>query len=147
MIDAFTLSHIGIIIMRNSFALSLLSTLALSAALSPAGAQDLSAAEVVALIKGKTLYQDLPGGPRGKGPAMIYYGDDNKLAAKFPNGTSPKGTWSAKDNTICTVWDDQPVNPCTRYRKDGDKITTINVETGQVRGVIDRIVAGNPDRL
>lgn len=121
--------------------------LACALTVTTAAAQDLTAAEAVALIKGKTLYQDLPGGPRGKGPAMIYYADDNKLAAKFPNGTTPKGTWTAKDNTICTTWDDQPVNPCTRYRKDGDQITTINVETGQIRGIIGKIVPGNPEKF
>ena len=112
-----------------------------------ANAQDMTGAEAAIMLKGKTAYLELPGGPRGKGPAMIFYGDDNKAAAKFPNGSAPKGPWSVKGNEICTAWEDQPNNPCSLYVKAGNKINIINTETKQVRAVIERLVAGNAEKL
>lgn len=110
-------------------------------------AQEMSGADAAALVKGKTVYMELPGGPRGKGPAVIFYGDDNKAAAKFPNGTAPKGTWSTKGDEICTAWEDQTNNPCSRYVKVGDKYDVINSETKQVRGTVQRLAPGNAEKL
>jgi hypothetical protein len=112
----------------------------------PAAAQDLTTAEVVALIKGNTHYAETLGGPRGKGPLVLYYSDDNKLFAKFPNGPA-KGTYTFKDNASCPKWDDQPTVSCTRYRKEGDKVIQINIENGQPRGHISKTVPGNPEKF
>ena len=133
--------------MRHSLALSLCSTLALSS-FAMAQTTELTGADITTLVSGNTLYLELPGGgPRGKGPAAIYYSADNKVAAKFPSGQTPKGTWSIKGNSICVVWEDMPTNPCTGYRKTGDKIDVINLETGQSRGPLTKTAPGNPDKL
>lgn len=111
-----------------------------------AHAQDLAGADVVALIKGKTTYLNVDG-PRGKGPAVIFYGEDGKAAAKFPNGTSPKGAWTLKGNTTCTAWEDQPTNPCSGWKKQGDNYELINMENGKSRGIVTRFAPGNPEKL
>jgi hypothetical protein len=111
-----------------------------------ASAQELKAEEALALVKGKTIYIEVPAGPLGPGIATIYYADDGKLFAKFPK-MARKGTWLAKGNTICPLWDDTPNNPCSRYVKDGDKITSFNAADGQPRGVITKTAAGNPENL
>ena len=80
-------------------------------------------------------------------PRIMFYGEDNKAAAKFPNGTAPKATWSTKGNELCTAWDDQPNNPWSSYVKVGDKINVINSETKQVRGTVVRVVPGNAEKL
>jgi hypothetical protein len=119
---------------------------AASALAATASAQDLKGGEAQALIKGNTIYIDLPGGPRGKGLTPIYFAADGKVVARFPTGTV-KRTWTAKGDTICPKWDDEPNNPCSRYVKNGDTYTSFNVETGQPRGVITKIAAGNPEKL
>lgn len=131
--------------MLKSISMTLLTSVLLA---TTANAQDMTSADIVALVKGKTVYLELVGaGPRGKGTAIMFYGEDNKAAAKFPNGTAPKATWSTKGNELCTAWDDQPNNPWSSYVKVGDKINVINSETKQVRGTVVRVVPGNAEKL
>ena len=126
---------------------SLVAVVATAICASSAAAQDLSAAELTALLKGNTAYLDLPDGPHGKGPAVIFYGADDKVAGKFPNGTA-KGTWSVKGNTACLVWDGPaPNNPCAGYRKEGNKHVIFSLETKQPRAVITKLAPGNPEKL
>lgn len=130
--------------------LKTISTTLLTSALliTTAIAQDLTGVEAVALLKGKTAYLELPGaGPRGKGPAIIFYGENNKAAAKFPNGTAPKGTWSIKGNEVCITWADQANNPCSTYVKAGDKINIMSGQPKRLRATIERLAPGNAEKL
>ncbi|MBX9845647.1 MAG: hypothetical protein K2Z80_27965 [Xanthobacteraceae bacterium] len=131
--------------MQKTISMTILAFALLSSA---ANAQDMTGAEVTALIKGKTAYLNLPGaGPRGTGAAVIFYADDNTAAAKFPNGTSPKGTWSIKGNEVCIAWADQPNNPCSTYVKAGDKINIMSGQPKQMRATIERLSPGNAEKL
>ena len=121
--------------MKFASALLLANTLLSHAAL----AQEMSAAAIVDLLKGKTAYLNLPGaGPRGSGAAVIFYGADTTAAARFPNGTTPKGTWSMKGNEVCIAWNDQPNNPCSTYVKVEDKHNIMSGEPKQLRAIILR---------
>ena len=113
-----------------------------------ASAADMTGAEIKELISGKTVYQELVNSITGSsGPGIIYYDANGTLLYKTPKGEMWHGTWSIKDNTACTDWKERPGNPCTRYDKSGDTITTFNVATGQVRAKVTKIVAGNPEKL
>ena len=113
-----------------------------------ASAQELTGVKAVALLQGKTAYLDLPGaGPRGTGAAVIFYADDGTAAARFPNGTMPKGTWSVKGSEVCIIWPDQPNNPCSTYVRVGDRINIMSGEPRRVRATIEQLVPGNAEKL
>ena len=57
------------------------------------------------------------------------------------------GTWTIKDNTACTEWKQAPSNACTRYDKQGETTTLINVATGQPRAKIVKTADGNAEKL
>jgi hypothetical protein len=130
--------------MKFASALLLGSTLLSTAA----SAQEMSAPAIIDLLKGKSAYLNLPGaGPRGSGAAVIFYSADNSAAARFPNSTTPKGTWSMKGNEVCIAWDDQPNNPCSTYVKAGDKHNIMSGEPKQLRATIERVAPGNAEKL
>jgi hypothetical protein len=55
--------------------------------------------------------------------------------------------WAVKGNTACTDWKEVPNNSCSRYDKQGDTITPINVETKQPRCKITKTAPGNAEKL
>ena len=127
-------------------------TLAAAGSMGLAGsamAAEMTGAEIKELISGKTVYLELTAasvtGAAGQG--AIYYGADGTALYKTAKGDIWSGPWSMKDNTACTVWKQTPNNACSKYDKQGDVISIINVATGQVRGKITKTAAGNAEKL
>jgi hypothetical protein len=58
-----------------------------------------------------------------------------------------QGKYTFKGNTLCTDWKQSPNNPCSRYDKQGDTISIVNVKTGETRAKVVRTAPGNPDKL
>ena len=113
-------------------------------------AADLTEAELKELMVGKTLYLELQaaGSVTGAGgQGAIFYAQDGIAHYKTPKGEMWQGKYSFKGNTQCSDWKQSPNNPCTRYDKQGDTITLINVATGQPRGKVVKTAAGNPEKL
>ena len=112
-------------------------------------AADMTGAEIKELITGKTVYLELAAGSvtGATGQGAIYYNTDGNALYKTAKGDMWHGTWTIKDNTGCVVWKETPNNACTRYDKQGDVITLINVATGQARGKITKTAAGNAEKL
>ncbi len=104
-----------------------------------AAAADLTGAEIKAMISDKSVYLDIGGGggvTGATGAAVIYYATDGTAVFRTPKREIWTGKWTIKDNTACVEWKQAPTNACTRYDKQGDTITLINVATGQPRGKI-----------
>jgi hypothetical protein len=114
-----------------------------------ATAAEMTGAEIKELISGKSVYLELTAasvtGSAGQG--VIYYAPDGSALYKTAKGVMWHGTWTMKDNTACVDWKESPNNPCTKYDKQGDTITTINVATGQARGKVLKTAAGNAEKL
>ena len=113
-------------------------------------AADMTGDEIKSTLSGKTIYLDLnaAGSATGAtGTGIIYYAADGSALNKTPMGTIWHGTWTAKPDSLCVDWKEKPNNPCTKYVKDGDTITLINVANGQTRGKITKIADGNAENL
>jgi len=114
-----------------------------------AAAADLTGAEIKDLIAGKSVYLELNAtsvtGTPGQG--VIYYAPDGTALYKTAKGVMWHGTWVIKDNTACTDWKESPNNPCTRYDKQGDTTSIVNVATGQARGKVLKTAPGNAENL
>jgi hypothetical protein len=113
-----------------------------------AAAADMTGAQIKELLSGNSLYlENTASSSGGAGQGVIYYAADGSALFKTAKGSILHGTWSIKDNTACIDWKEQPNNPCSRYDKQGDTTTIINVATGQPRGKILKIVAGNAEKI
>ena len=112
-------------------------------------AADLTAAEIKALLSGKTVYLETTAasasGQAGQG--IIYWGEDGTALYKTPAGAMMHGKWEIKGNTNCTEWKERPNVGCTRYEKNGDTVTVFDAPSGQVRAKIVKIVPGNAEKL
>ena len=124
-------------------------TIASVCLIGPAAAAELTGAEIKELISGKSVYLELTAasatGTPGQG--VIYYDPDGSALYKTTKGVMWHGKWTMKDNSACVDWKEAPNNPCTKYDKQGDTITIINVATGQVRGKVLKTAAGNAEKL
>ena len=78
---------------------------------------------------------------------MIYYGADGTAIYKSAGRGMLHGTWAVKGNEACTDWKEAPNNPCSRYDKQGDTISLINVATNQARCKITKTAPGNAEKL
>ena len=78
---------------------------------------------------------------------MLYYAADGTALYKTGSGKILHGKWTFKENTLCIDWKEAPNNACSRYDKQGDTISVINVATGQVRGKVLKIADGNPEKI
>jgi hypothetical protein len=78
---------------------------------------------------------------------LIYYAEDGSALFKTAKGPIQHGKWTIKENTACIDWKEVPKNPCSKYDKQGDTITVINVDTGQPRGKILKTAAGNAEKI
>ena len=114
----------------------------------PAIAAEMSAAEIKELIAGKSVYLELAAtAAAGAGQGVIYYNADGTALYRTAKGVMWHGTWAIKDNTVCIDWKEAPNNACTRYDKEGDTISIINVATGQARGKVMKTAPGNAENL
>ncbi len=113
-----------------------------------AAAADLTGAQIKELISGKSVYlENTATSTAGVGQGVIYYAADGTALYRTGAGKILHGTWTIKDNTACVDWKESPNNPCTRYDKQGDTITSINAATGQTRGKVLKTVAGNAEKI
>ena len=113
-----------------------------------ATAAELTGAELKALLSGKSVYlENTTSSTGGAGQGVIYYAEDGTALFKTAKGPINHGKWTIKGNTACIEWKEVPNNPCSKYDKQGDTITVINVATGQSRGKILKVAAGNPEKI
>jgi len=116
--------------------------------LGSAAAAELTGAEIKELLSGKSVYTELTASITGtQGLGIIYYDPNGTALYKTPKGVMWHGTWKIEGNTACTDWKESPNNPCTKYDKQGDALTSINVATGVARGKVTKIVPGNAENL
>jgi hypothetical protein len=125
-----------------------LATAGLVAVAGAAAAADLTGDEIKAMISGKTVYLECGGtSTGGQGQGVIYYAADGTALYKSAGRGMLHGTWAVKGNTGCTDWKEVPNNPCSRYDKEGDTITLVNVATNQPRCKISKTAPGNAENL
>jgi hypothetical protein len=112
-------------------------------------AADMSTDELRTFLMGRTYYLEVTAGGTlaQAGQAILYFVPDGTVLNRVPSGKIQQGTWAIKDNTVCVAWKDLPPNPCSRYDKQGDVVTVINVSTGQPRGKIVKTADGNVENL
>jgi hypothetical protein len=113
-------------------------------------AADMTGDEIKSTLSGKTIYlaSEAAGSATGAtGTTIIYFAADGSALNKTPMGATWHGTWTTKTDSLCIDWKEKPNNPCTKYVKDGDVITLINVANGQTRGKITKIADGNAEKL
>ncbi len=114
-----------------------------------ATAADLTGAEIKSLISGNTIYLETAAGSvtgtQGKG--VIYYSTEGTALYKTPKGEMWHGTWAIKENTNCTNWKEAGKAACSKFDKQGDTISIINAENGQVRAKIVKTSPGNMEKL
>jgi hypothetical protein len=122
-----------------------LATAGLVAIVGTAIAADMTSDEIKATISGKTVYLECGAtSTGGTGQGIIYYAADGSALYKSAGKGMLHGTWSVKGNMSCTDWKEVPNNPCSRYDKQGDTITLINVTTNQPRCKISKTA---PEKL
>lgn len=109
----------------------------------------MSADELKKSLTGRTHYLDVAaGGTLAQGgQAILYFAPDGTVLNRVPSGKIQQGTWTIKENTVCVEWKDLPPNPCSRWDKQGDVVTIINLGTGQPRGTISKSADGNAENL
>ena len=113
-----------------------------------AAAADMTGAQIKELISGKSVYlENTATSSGGAGQGVIYYAADGSALYKTARGIILHGTWSVKENTVCNEWKERPDNSCSRYDKQGETITIINVATGQPRAKILKTAAGNAEKI
>jgi hypothetical protein len=112
-------------------------------------AAELTGAEIRSLLYGKTVYlETTAASASGKvGQGVIYWTEDGAALYKTPDGSMMHGKSEIKDNTNCTEWKERPGTGCTRYDKQGDVVTIIDVKSGQVRAKIVKTAPGNAEKL
>jgi hypothetical protein len=111
-------------------------------------AADLTAAQIKDLLIGKSVYlENTATSTAGVGQGVLYYAADGTALYKTGSGKILHGKWTFKENTLCIDWKEAPNNACSRYDKQGDTISVINVATGQVRGKVLKIADGNPEKI
>jgi hypothetical protein len=114
-----------------------------------ATAADLTGAEIQSLISGKTGYVETGAasvtGAIGKG--AIYWAADGSGLYKTPQGPVWHGTWSVKGNLYCSEWKEGAKRPCVKAEKQGDIVSLIDSESGQLRVKILKTAPGNAESL
>lgn len=112
--------------------------------------ETMGTAQLRALIKGNTLYVDVPtgapGAPEG-GTAPIYYAADGSAAALLPVGLKLVGTWTLEEGQYCIDWDNGPKNSCTQLVRRENGFILMDATLGEPRGTVTRIATGNAEEL
>ena len=134
--------------MRTTVRAALAAAGLLVAVVGTAIAADMTGDEIKATISGKTVYLECGGtSTGGQGQGIIYYAADGTALYKSAGRGMLHGTWVVKGDMGCTDWKEVPNNPCSRYDKQGDTITMINVATNQPRCKISKTAPGNAENL
>ncbi len=112
-------------------------------------AAELTSSEIKDLIAGKSVYLETAAGSvtGTSGQGVIYYAADGSALYKTPKGELWHGTWAIKDNTNCSNWKEPGRIACSKYDKQGDVISLINPENGQVRAKVLKTAPGNAEKL
>jgi hypothetical protein len=111
-------------------------------------AADMTGDEIKATISGKTVYLECGAASTGgQGQGIIYFAADGAALYKSAGRGMLHGTWTIKGGRACTDWKEVPNNPCSRYDRQGDTITLINVVTNQPRCKITKTAPGNAEKL
>jgi len=112
-------------------------------------AADLTGPEIKTLLYGKTVYlETTAASASGKvGQGVIYWSEDGTALYKTADGSMMHGKSEIKGNTNCTEWKERPGTGCTRYDKQGDVVTIIDVKSGQVRAKVVKTAPGNAEKL
>jgi hypothetical protein len=112
-------------------------------------AADLTGPEIKALLFGKTVYLETAAASvSGKvGQGVIYWTEDGTALYKTPDGSMMHGKSEIKGDTNCTEWKERPGTGCSRYDKQGDVVTIIDVKSGQARAKIVKTAPGNAEKL
>jgi hypothetical protein len=137
--------------MRSYILVIFATSAAAIAAVSPASAADMTAAEIKASAIGVTQYVELGAasvtGQAGQG--MIYRAEDGTVLYKTPKGAIWSGTWEFKGNTLCTTRKQAttPGATCSRYEKTGDTISVFDAATGALRVKVLKTAPGNAEKL
>jgi hypothetical protein len=98
-----------------------------------AAAADMTGAQIKELVSGNSLYlENTATSSGGAGLGVIYYDADGSALFKTAKGSILHGKWAIKENTVCIDWKERPNNPCSRYDKQGDVVSIINVDTGNL---------------
>ncbi|MFQ6554117.1 hypothetical protein AAD018_017375 [Aestuariibius insulae] len=129
----------------------LMATMLLAAGAQAASAETrLDAAQMDGLLTGNTVYISIPPGAPGMpdgGIAPFKFGGNGSAAAKLPTGLTLVGTWSLGDDRYCVDWENGPKNSCTYLIKTEGSIAMYDPDGTAERGMIERIVPGNPEGL
>jgi hypothetical protein len=117
--------------------------------LSSAMAAELTGAQIKDSITGKSVYLETTASSAtgAAGHGVIYYDLNGTALYKTPKGVMWHGTWKIEGNTACIDWKEKPNNGCVKYDKQGDTTSVIDVATGQPRGKVMKIAAGNAENL
>jgi hypothetical protein len=113
-------------------------------------AAELTGAEIKDMISGKTVYLETSaaGSVTGaSGQGVIYYAPDGTGLYKTPKGVMWHGTWEIKGNANCSTWKEAGNVACSKYDKQGDTVSIVNAETGQVRAKVLKTASGNAEKL
>jgi hypothetical protein len=114
----------------------------------PAAAAEMTGAELKDLLSGKTLYNETTAASAsGAGQTALYYAADGTVLFKTAKGAIWHGTWTIKGNLVCNDWKEAPNTPCRKYDKQGNAITVVNSENGQVVAKVVKAAPGNPEKL
>ena len=126
--------------------LSAITTLALAGT---ALAADMTAAELKALLSGKTTYAEATTASTvgQAGQVIIFWAEDGSMVYKAPDGKVIAGKWEVKDNTACFELTTRPGMACSRYDKQGDVVSVFDGKSGALRAKITKTAAGNAEKL
>ena len=111
----------------------------------------LNALQLDALLTGNTVYIAIPAGtPAGGengGVAPVKYGSDGSVSAALPNGVKLVGSYTISGDRYCVDWDNGPKASCTSIVKSADGMMMVDANKNEPRGLVSRIVPGNPENL
>ncbi|MGP0091208.1 MAG: hypothetical protein ACLPKB_14795 [Xanthobacteraceae bacterium] len=129
--------------------LSIAAGLASACVIGSAAAADMTGAEIQSFMSGKTGYVETSAasvtGAVGKG--AIYWAADGSGLYKTPQGPVWHGTWSIKGDLYCSEWKEAAKRPCMKLEKQGDVVSFIDVESGQLRIKVMKTAPGNAESL
>jgi hypothetical protein len=113
-------------------------------------AADMTGAEIESMISGKTGYVETTAASitDAIGQGAIYWSADGSGLYKTPKGPIWHGTWTIMGDLYCSEWKEAAAKrPCMKFDKQGDVVSFIDSETGQIRVKVVRTAPGNSENL